>query len=263
MGSDPGEPVWQQEPPSGRRVGTQQPTCLNWPGPPGQQVTRARAPPGVQFPCLLWGGTGLARVRGPLPQPVLYPASQEPLQQRSRIPAPGTLPIPPAQASIPGPPARGPDLPCPLSRLLCPRLSQFQLLASSLHADLPPSSPRHSIPPDVYTMSHHLLTAFPDLPPFGPGPSLTPHLGLSHSACPSSAPQPRTCGPQVSSKPSARLGLATGPLTKPRRGRGSGSRRGGQEAAWKTGQPTQKPCRKPPSHLRTPPPAPPPAACVT
>lgn len=112
-------------------------------------------------------------------------------------------------------------------------------------------------------MSHHLLTAFPDLPPFGPGPSLTPHLGLSHSACPSSAPQPRTFGPQVSSKPSARIGLATGPLTKPRRGRGSGSRWGGQEAAWKTGQPTQKPCRKPPSHLCTLPPAPPPAACVT
>lgn len=53
--SRPGEPVWQQEP-SGRRVGTHQPTCLSWsPEASGWSGPGlARIPGLVLFLCRLW-----------------------------------------------------------------------------------------------------------------------------------------------------------------------------------------------------------------
>ena len=172
--------------PVGGGWGPKQPTCLNWPGPPGQQVARARALPGEQT----WPGSGALC-------PSLLSTPTKPGAPSVRLPP--SSPQNTVHSTLPG--LGDPDQSRSPSRLLCPRL---------------PCSSSSSTRPYTPTLPHLPRRAPPS--PARPGPTASclprfapiwlqaqPHSSpWPLSLClPIPTPQPVACGPQVSSEPSA------------------------------------------------------------
>lgn len=166
--------------PVGGGWGPKQPTCLNWPGPPGQQVARARALPGEQT----WPGWGAPSASAPSPPP----PSWEPLQYGSPIPAPRTLSIPPSQAS---------------GTLIDPVLPPGFSALTSLAAPAPLLAPTPRLSPICPGVRPAHLPALVPLPPhclprFAPRLAAGPASLLTSPLClPISTPQPAAFGPKA------------------------------------------------------------------
>lgn len=182
MGSRLGEPVWQQSPvrrgwgPSRQPVSTGRGLLgSGWPEP-----GPTRAPPAGPVSLLL-RAPGCRDVGCDSPGQDGGPFASAPNRARSPFSvfprsSPRVLPIPPALTSLPGP---HPPLSCSLASL-----PSAVCLSSTGPHFVPTAGPSPILPAVTPELCLYLLTVLPEVPPPGPRPGLTPHLGLSHSALP-------------------------------------------------------------------------------
>ena len=164
--------------PVGGGWGPKQPTCLNWSGPPGQQVARARALPREQT----WPGWGGALWLSPFSTPTKLGAPSMRL--------PHSSPQNTVHSTLPG--LGDPDRPRSPSRLLCPHLSCSSSSSPGPYTptlpDLPRRAPRSParLGPTASSLSAQICPRLAA----GPASLLTSPLCL-----PIPAPQPAACGP--------------------------------------------------------------------